>query len=196
MDIPKNGKIMQHKAITKLLILDIDGVMTDGKKTYDKNGRACYKEFCDRDFTAIKMFRAAGVDVVFLSGDSMNEGMANNRNIPFFCNRLEKKHNKSEGQYICKSNFVDLFVEKFGVKPNEMVYVGDDIFDIEIMKAVGRAFCPADANYMVKNVATQVLNKNGGDCVVEDVFNYHISVLEMEMPSMEKIIELDKQEKL
>ena len=63
-----------------LLVLDIDGVMTDGTKAYGRNGRAFSKRYCDRDFTAIKRFKAAGVEVVFLSGDkSVNEAMARRR---------------------------------------------------------------------------------------------------------------------
>ena len=38
----------------KLLILDVDGVLTDGKKVYGKEGTGLYKTFCDKDFTAIK----------------------------------------------------------------------------------------------------------------------------------------------
>ena len=52
-----------------LLILDVDGVLTDGRKYYDVSGKGVLKTFCDRDFTAIKKFKANGWDVVFLSGD-------------------------------------------------------------------------------------------------------------------------------
>ena len=42
----------------KLVILDVDGVMTDGKKYYDRDGKVVIKNFCDKDWTAIKRFRA------------------------------------------------------------------------------------------------------------------------------------------
>ena len=57
----------------KLVILDIDGVMTDGKKFYDKNGDVLCKQYNDKDFTAIKRFMATGIDVCFLSGDNWNK---------------------------------------------------------------------------------------------------------------------------
>ena len=67
----------------ELVILDIDGVLTDGKKYYDKTGMPFAKTYCDKDFTAIKRFRGAGVSVCFLSGDeNVNKEMAKNRNIP------------------------------------------------------------------------------------------------------------------
>ena len=53
----------------KLLILDVDGVLTTGLKTYDINGKVVSKTFGDRDFTAIKEFICAGVTTIFLSGD-------------------------------------------------------------------------------------------------------------------------------
>ena len=75
-----------------LVILDIDGVLTDGRKYYDKNGMPFAKTYCDKDFTAIKRLRGAGVSVCFLSGDNVvNEAMAKNRNIDFYYARGKDK---------------------------------------------------------------------------------------------------------
>ena len=69
----------------KLLILDVDGVLTSGLKAYDTSGAVISKEFGDRDFTAIKEFFCAGIQVVFLSGDQqVNSQIAQSRRIPFF----------------------------------------------------------------------------------------------------------------
>ena len=69
----------------KLLILDVDGVLTTGLKTYDINGSVISKTFGDRDFTAIKQFICAGIETIFLSGDKqVNSEVAKNRGIPFF----------------------------------------------------------------------------------------------------------------
>ena len=69
----------------KLLLLDIDGVMTDGTKLYGLDGLTMGKRYCDRDFTAIKAFKAVGVKVCFLSGDDKgNKAMAENRKIDFY----------------------------------------------------------------------------------------------------------------
>ena len=71
-----------------LVILDIDGVMTDGTKVYDESHNVIYKKYCDRDFTAIKRLKDCGVSVCFLSGDKrINEGMAASRNIDFYYSR-------------------------------------------------------------------------------------------------------------
>ena len=68
------------KEKVELVILDIDGVMTDGRKYYGVDGVPFAKTYCDKDFTAIKRIRGAGVPVCFVSGDeNVNKAMAENR---------------------------------------------------------------------------------------------------------------------
>lgn len=144
-----------------LLILDVDGVLTDGKKYYDPSGRGVLKTFCDRDFTAIKKFKAAGWDVVFLSGDpNINKEVAKNRNIPFYCNRID-------GKMVNKVTFLKELCEKYDTKPCYTAYVGDDVFDIDLLKAVEWPFCPANADPDVKRVAVSLVAKSGECCICE-----------------------------
>jgi YrbI family 3-deoxy-D-manno-octulosonate 8-phosphate phosphatase len=142
-----------------LLILDVDGVLTDGKKYYDSTGKGIYKTFCDRDFTAIKKFKASGWNVVFLSGDkNVNEAVAVNRNIPFYCNRVD-------GVMIDKAEFLPQFTKTYNCDTDNMVYVGDDVFDINVMKNVGYAFCPEDAAFEVKLIAESLPVEGGNNCI-------------------------------
>lgn len=148
-----------------LLILDVDGVLTDGKKYYDASGRGVLKTFCDRDFTAIKKFKANGWYVVFLSGDpNVNEALAKNRNIPFYTNRVD-------GKMVNKVTFLDKLCKEYNVDPSKVAYVGDDIFDIELLKAVKYGFCPDNADPDVKQIATS-LNSKAGDCCIAELFRY------------------------
>ena len=94
----------------KLILLDIDGVMTDGRKYYDKEGTVRLKTFCDKDWTAIKRFRALGIEVAFLSGDGFNANIAGNRNLPFYLNRSNGKHSD-------KIEFLDEICSDFSVIP-------------------------------------------------------------------------------
>ena len=76
----------------ELVVLDIDGILTDGKKYYDQSGMPFAKTYCDKDFTAIKRLRGAGINVCFLSGDeNVNKAMAENRNIDFYSARGKDK---------------------------------------------------------------------------------------------------------
>ena len=71
----------------KLLILDIDGILTYWTKVYDVEHKPIYKRFMCKDFTAIKRFSAAGIKVIMISGDNWNRTMAEKRNIDFYCTR-------------------------------------------------------------------------------------------------------------
>ncbi len=81
----------QNKMLNTL-ILDVDGVLTDGIKYYDPSGHVVLKTFCDKDWTAIKRFRAIGINVVFITGDSYNEAILKNRNLPVIVNRGARFH--------------------------------------------------------------------------------------------------------
>lgn len=145
----------------KLVILDIDGVLTDGKKYYGLDGIPFAKTYCDKDFTAIKRLRGSGVNVCFLSGDErVNKAMAENRKIDFYSARGKDK-----------ADFVPEFMETYNTLPADMLYIGDDLFDESIMRLVGHAYCPADA---VKNLkilcgSSNVLARNGGENVVAEL---------------------------
>jgi len=142
----------------KLVILDIDGVMTDGSKVYGLDGIPFAKSYCDKDFTAIKRLRGSGVHVCFLSGDDrVNAAMADNRNIDFYLARGKDK-----------AEFIPMLSEKYDTHPGDMVYVGDDLFDLSIMCSVGHAFCPSDSCVDVKDACgfENVLSCDGGKNVV------------------------------
>tara|TARA_R100000030_G_scaffold98073_1_gene87638 strand:- start:1199 stop:1723 length:525 start_codon:yes stop_codon:yes gene_type:complete len=145
----------------KLVILDIDGVLTDGKKYYGLDGIPFAKTYCDKDFTAIKRLRGSGIDVCFLSGDErVNKAMAENRKIDFYSARGKDK-----------ADFISDFTIRYDVAPADMLYIGDDLFDESIMKLVGHAYCPADA---VKNLKilcgpSNTLSRNGGQNVIAEL---------------------------
>jgi 3-deoxy-D-manno-octulosonate 8-phosphate phosphatase (KDO 8-P phosphatase) len=148
----------------KLLTLDVDGILTNGKKAYDKYGNVISKSFCDKDWTAIKRFKSLGIQVIFLSGDSFNKGVADKRNIDIIINRSEKEH-------IDKSKYIDKICEKYNVSTEEIAFAGDDIFDLNFMKKIKYAFCPIDApNIIKKNSVT--LNCKGGDNFIMNLFDY------------------------
>ena len=87
--------------LIQLLILDIDGVLTDGTKIYDKKHTVISKLFQDKDFTAIKRFKASGVNVITISGDIWNQGMAKKRNLDFY-------HSRSKEGELDKSIFLEV----------------------------------------------------------------------------------------
>ncbi len=61
------------------------------------------------------------------------------------------------------------FIYKYGLKPEEVLYMGDDIPDYYVMKKVGLPVCPADAAEEIKSISAYISDKNGGDGCVRDV---------------------------
>lgn len=153
-----------------LLIIDIDGVMTNGTKTYDREARVVGKNYCDLDFTAIKRFKAAGIKVCFLSGDkTINEAMALSRKIDFF-------HNTPGTDKI--DYLYDLKLRYGAVK---VAYVGDDYYDLAIMNFVDLAFCPNTSPNIVKKVA-QVINVPAGHGVIAGLYDLFEDKIEYAFP--------------
>lgn len=174
----------------KLIVLDIDGVMTDGKKYYDREGTVRFKTFCDKDWTAIKRFRALGIQVVFLTGDPFNVAIAENRKIDIYVNRQSGVHSD-------KSNYLSLLCTEYNVTPEEIAFAGDDIFDVKLMQLVGKAYCPSDAPEIVKTNA--VILGPGGENFVMRMFDsmvyWGLIKVDNFADHLEKVYELDLQEK-
>ena len=170
----------------QLLILDIDGVMTDGKKFYTHTGETMCKQYNDKDFTAIKRFLALGINVCFLSGDIWNKTMADMRNIKFYSGR-------QVGGNLSKLQILDNILTDYNATKEETIYVGDDIFDIEVLSVVKEGFCPKDSPLDVKSVST-LINRNGGDGVIAELFDILLTRGEITSPDIKVVKDLDKKE--
>lgn len=157
----------------KLLILDVDGVMTDGTKVYDNTGEAVFKRFCDHDFTAIQRFKEIGVHTCFLTADrAVNEQVALNRHIDFFYSR------RPDGG-IDKPAFIPILSNRYNVPVCNMMYIGDDYFDLSIIEAIksggGLTFCPINAITDVQDEVDYVIDKCGGYGVVASLYTKYVS---------------------
>ena len=151
----------------KLVILDIDGVMSDGRKYYGVDGIPFAKTYCDKDFTAIK------------------RAMAKNRNIDFYSARGRDK-----------AEFLDDFESIYQVDRKSMLYIGDDLFDKSIMELVGYAFCPRDSVEELRTLCGpgNIVPKNGGDNVICEMYYMIKSRGLIQDCTMDDIEALDKKE--
>lgn len=150
-----------------LLILDIDGVLTDGTKLYDANGVVVGKSFADHDWTAIKKFQKDGWVVCLLSADkNVNLAVAKERGIDFW-------NSRDDDGKIDKVKWLAALMDHYRGHPISTVYVGDDLFDIPIMRELikqgGKAYCPNNANPFVKKVAT-TLSSDGGHGAIMSLY--------------------------
>lgn len=171
----------------KLLILDVDGVLTDGTKVYDREHRVITKNFCCKDFTAIKRFKAAGKNVIFVSGDEWNRDMALKRRIDFYCSR-------GDDLSLDKSILLPRIQKRYNVELHEIAFVGDDYFDLSIIEKLPYSFCPSDAPQTIKDASFKVLDSKGGDGVIVELYDFFKSYGLIIDASPEAVAELDKLE--
>lgn len=171
----------------KIFLFDIDGVLTNGRKFYDKTGLCIGKEFCDKDFTVLKRLKARGIECIAVTGDPWNEQLMLNRNIKCINSRGKNKE-----------DFLPIICKDYGVTPDEVAYIGDDLFDVGLLKAVGTAYCPQEAVIECFLVANQLLSR-GGDNVLVELFDDLLSRKLIETLPFEeeynKILSLDEHEK-
>jgi len=171
--------------IVKLVILDVDGVLTDGKKNYGQDGFCFGKRFCDKDFTVIKKLKSCGVSVCFCSGDkNINKSIAENRNIDFY-----------DARNVNKTSFIETFKKTYNCSIEEMLYIGDDIFDVDLLKSVGFSLCPSDAAPEVKRVCDKVLDSRGGDNILMELFSFLEKESLVSNFDFELFLKLDESEK-
>jgi len=145
-----------------LLLLDVDGVLTDGKLIYDTEGRE-FKAFHVRDGHGIKMAQQAGVEVGIITGrrSAMVENRAHELGITLV----------RQGVHDKIAAWQDVLKEK-GLEPTQTAYVGDDILDVPLMRAVGFAAAVADAEPCVIEVADYIAARPGGNGAVRDITDF------------------------
>ena len=172
----------------KLLILDVDGVLTTGLKNYDLNGEVVSKTFGDRDFTAIKQFICSGINVIFLSGDQqVNAQVAKNRNIPFFYSR------RDSGK-LSKADCANEILQKYKVTKEMTVFVGDDLFDAEMRPYCAFMACPANSHYFMKKESDYILNTPSGEGCIQELYEHMYKKGMIKEASIESVIFRDSQE--
>lgn len=148
----------------KLLIIDVDGTMTDGGMYYTESGDE-FKKFNTKDGIGIKRAIENGTPVAFLSAGK-NKNLIQNRA------DLLGVHLVYAG-YEPKLNIINDWCGHLNISKNEIAYIGDDINDISLTGEVGIFACPNDAIDKIRNQSTIVLSKKGGEgCVREFIDNY------------------------
>ncbi|WP_316900418.1 HAD hydrolase family protein [Pseudodesulfovibrio indicus] len=142
----------------KLLVLDVDGVLTDGGLYYDDNGMAM-KRFSVQDGLGIKMAQAVGLEIGVITGLDQKPVEARVR-------ELGIRHYHS-GKHKKVPLFEDICA-KVGVDPSEAAYMGDDWIDLGPMARAGLALCVPNAVPEVLEAADWVSTRNGGNGAVRE----------------------------
>ena len=143
----------------KLLLLDVDGVLTDGSIIYDEQGREL-KIFNVRDGAMVKWLKRAGIEVAILSGRK---------------SKAVEKRAKELGVELVIQDAKDKLpafqslLKQTGLKPEEIAYLGDDWHDLVVLKRVGLSACPKDAVKEIKTRVDYVCKAKGGKGAVREL---------------------------
>ena len=147
-------------------IFDVDGVLTNGKVLITSQGEM-YREMDTKDGYALKCALVQGYKVCIISGGT-NEGVRNRLKALGVYDIYLGAHHKQEP-------FQDL-MDSYDLKPEEILYMGDDVPDIVVMEQVAVAACPQDAVSDVKEIANYVSHKKGGEGCVREIIEQTLRV--------------------
>lgn len=155
-------ELFKIAADIECLILDVDGVLTDGSIILDDAGNEL-KCFHVRDGHGIKMLMRAGIKVALITGrySKVVDRRAHELGIKEV---FQKCHDK----IIAYRQLAD----KYSLKDNEIAYIGDDVVDIPLLKRSGLSVAVADAHEEVKAVAKMITKKVGGRGAVREVCDF------------------------
>lgn len=149
-------------ARVRVLVLDVDGVLTDGRLYYGARGEVL-KVFHVRDGLGLKRLAAAGVTLAVISG--RRSGMTTRR-----CRELGVRH-LLQGMEDKLAAFHRLR-GRLGVPAGACACVGDDVPDVPLMREVGLSFAVADAHPQVRNAAHVITQLPGGRGAVREICDY------------------------
>ena len=148
------------------LIFDIDGVLTDGS-VFVTNAGEMLRTMNIRDGFALKAAVESGYNVCVISGGS-NEGVRVRLRNLGITNIHLGCHDKVETY--------KEYIELYGILPEQVMYMGDDIPDFHVMKLVGLPTCPQDASPEIKAISKYISHKNGGKGAVREVIEQVMKV--------------------
>jgi 3-deoxy-D-manno-octulosonate 8-phosphate phosphatase (KDO 8-P phosphatase) len=146
-------------AAIRLLVLDVDGVLTDGRLYYSASGETM-KVFNVRDGYGIKRLAQAGIEVAVITG----------RRSPITATRCRELGIRHVSQGIAdKLARFKVILKRLGIPASATACVGDDTIDVGMMQAAGLSFAPADAHEDAKRAADFVTKREGGRGAVREV---------------------------
>ena len=143
----------------ELIVLDVDGTMTDSRITYSETGDEI-KSFNVKDGLAIASWRKLGRQVAIITGRS-SEIVAKRAKELHIEHFYQGVHNKRE--------VLESLLEKLDLSMDHVAAIGDDLNDLQMLKAAKISFVPRDASPYVDKIATVILTKKGGDGAVREM---------------------------
>jgi 3-deoxy-D-manno-octulosonate 8-phosphate phosphatase (KDO 8-P phosphatase) len=159
LERPVPDALLARAAGVRLLCLDVDGVLTDGRLYYGPDGMEI-KAFHAQDGAAMKALMEAGVELAIITGRRSEavHRRAAELGVPFVYQGVADK-----------AAVLAELTEKAGVAARDMAHAGDDLADLPLFDATGLAFAVADAHPAVRGKADYVTRLPGGRGAVREI---------------------------
>lgn len=155
--IPNN--IKELAARISLVILDVDGVLTDGSLAYGENGEVL-KNFNAKDGLGIRLMQSVGIEVAVITA----------RRSPILKKRMnDLRIARYYTGYDNKIEAFNLLLKDANLDAKQIAYVGDDILDLPVMRKVALPIAVGDAHFSARDEARWVVNGLGGKGAVREV---------------------------
>ena len=142
-----------------MLILDVDGVLTDGRVIYTDSGEEI-KRFDVRDGHGLKLLMRSGIEVILLTGRESKVVLHRARDLG-----IEHVYQKA-------LNKIEVYKEilaKWNLEDKEVGFVGDDLIDLPVLRKVGFSASVPDAVPEVKEIVDHITTKKGGEGAVREI---------------------------
>ena len=176
--VQMDAALRKRASKVRMLILDVDGVLTDGKLYFDHTGQEI-KAFNTRDGMGMKALQKVGIEVAVITG--RESGAVAHR-----MSQLGIEH-VYQGREDKLDAFLDL-LEKTGLDAQEVCFAGDDWIDLPVLMRAGLAVSVADAEDRVKQQAHWITQRNGGDGAVREVCNLILAAQEKDQIILDEIL--------
>jgi 3-deoxy-D-manno-octulosonate 8-phosphate phosphatase (KDO 8-P phosphatase) len=146
--------------VIKLLVLDVDGVLTNGQVFIGENGKESLKAFDIQDGLGIKLLEKIGIPTAIITGRNSKMVLAR-------CDELGIKHVHMGVED--KAAALKNILQSLGLQTSDCAVMGDDWPDFQMMKSAGLKICPAQGHDAVKETAHFVTTRSGGSGAVREV---------------------------
>jgi 3-deoxy-D-manno-octulosonate 8-phosphate phosphatase (KDO 8-P phosphatase) len=143
----------------RLLILDVDGVLTDGRVYYGNYGDEL-KAFDIQDGLGLSLLYRVGIKAVIITARKSKVVLRRAKDL-----RIAKVYQNA----FRKIEAYEKVLKKFRIKDEEACYIGDDLIDLPILRRVGLAACVPNAREELKQVAHHITSRRGGEGAVREI---------------------------
>ena len=161
-----NQKVRKRIKKIKLIATDVDGVLTDGGMYYSSKGDTL-KKFQAVDGMAVSILKRNTIPTVIITKErnQIVKQWSSKMNVDRLFDGIKNKE-----------KIIPKLCKLYNLSENNIVYIGDDVNDLEILKRVGFSITPKDGNLEVKKIVDYICKNNGGKGVLREICDLVISV--------------------